>query len=120
MTNFEIRRVPFENAALATWSAAHPKDLNWPVVYTIDGLGKIYIGETTQVVARMRQHLTRPDRRHLTSVRVVIDPTFNKSACLDLESFLIRWFSGDGKYQVENANAGLTNSDYYERVQGDL
>lgn len=115
MTNFEIRRVRFENAALGTWAAAHPKDLNWPVVYTIDGLGKIYIGETTQVVARMRQHLTRTDRLHLTSVRVVIDPTFNKSACLDLESFLIRWFSGDGKYQVENANAGLTNSDYYER-----
>ena len=115
MTNFKIDRVQFESAALSTWAASHPKDLNWPVVYTIDGLGQIYIGETTQLVVRMRQHLTNADRRHLTSVRVVINPTFNKSACLDLESFLIRWFAGDGKYTVNNSTAGMSDADYYER-----
>ena len=115
MTNFKIDRVQFESAALWTWAVSHPSDLNWPVVYTIDGLGQIYIGETTQLVVRMRQHLINADRRHLTSVRVVIDPTFNKSACLDLESFLIRWFAGDGKYTVQNSTAGMTDSDYYER-----
>ena len=115
MTNFKIDRVQFESSALSTWAASHPKNLNWPVVYTIEGVARIYVGETTQFIARMRQHLTNVERRQLTAVRLVIDPTFNKSACLDLESFLIRWFAGDGKYQVENANAGLTDSDYYER-----
>lgn len=35
--------------------------------------------------------------------------------CLDLESFLIRMFSGDGRYQVLNRNDGVTNADYYDR-----
>ena len=115
MTNSKIDRVQFESTALSAWEALHPRDLNWPVVYTIYGPGQIYIGETTHLVIRMRQHLTNAGRRHLTSVRVVIDRTFNKSACLDLESFLIRWFSGDGKYIVQNSHAGLTDSNYYER-----
>ncbi len=44
----------------------------------------------------MRQHLENPDKQHLRSVRVIIDDTFNKSVCLDLESYLIRLLAGDG------------------------
>ena len=44
-------------------------------------------------------------------------PTFNKSVCLDLESFLIRMLAGDGKYQVLNGNHGITNADYYGRAE---
>lgn len=115
MTNSRIQRVPFERDALAKWAATDPRSANWPVVYTIDGLRHVYVGETIHVLSRMRQHLARGDRSHLTSVRVVIDEMFNKSVCLDLESFLIKRFSGDGKYEVVNANAGMTGSDYYQR-----
>ncbi|MGJ9414139.1 DNA/RNA helicase domain-containing protein [Aeromicrobium sp. CF4.19] len=45
----------------------------------------------------------------------MVDGTFNKSACLDLESFLIRHFAGDGKYEVLNRNEGITYADYYGR-----
>ncbi|WP_319592670.1 GIY-YIG nuclease family protein [Protaetiibacter intestinalis] len=48
-------------------------------------------------------------------MRVVIDDTFNKSACLDLESHLIRWFAGDGRYTVLNGNEGITDAAYYDR-----
>ncbi|WP_019145078.1 DUF2075 domain-containing protein [Aeromicrobium massiliense] len=85
------------------------------MVYTLDSDRRVYVGESTQALSRMRQHLANPDRSHLSRVRIVVDETFNKSVCLDLESFLIRMFSGDGKLQVDNANAGLTGSDYYER-----
>lgn len=115
MTSFRIDEVPFEAAALAEWAAKDPKSANWPVVYTIEGDKRVYVGESIHAVARMHQHLVRPERKHLDTVRVVIDPTFNKSACLDLESFLIALFAGDGKYQVDNANAGLTGSNYYDR-----
>lgn len=115
MTSSEIQRVPFDRDALATWAAAHPKSTNWPVVYTIDGAKHVYVGETIHVLSRMRQHLARADRPHLTSVRVVVEDRFNKSVCLDLESFLIGRFSGDGKYEVINANAGMIGSDYFER-----
>lgn len=115
MTNFRIDRVRFESAALSQWAAEDPKNANWPVVYMIDGDKRVYVGESIHAVTRMYQHLQRPDRQHLRTVRVVLDPTFNKSACLDLESFLIGLFAGDGKYQVDNANAGLTGSNYYDR-----
>lgn len=115
MTNFKIDRVQFESSALSQWAAEDPRNANWPVVYMIDGDKRVYVGESIHAVTRMYQHLARPDRQHLSTVRVVLDPTFNKSACLDLESFLIGLFAGDGKYQVDNANAGLTGSNYYDR-----
>jgi DUF2075 family protein len=115
MTNSEIYRVPFDREALAAWAAVHPRGSNWPVVYTIDGERHVYVGETIHALSRMKQHLARADRNHLTSVRVVVDESFNKSVCLDLESFLIGRFSGDGKYEVINANAGMLGSDYYQR-----
>lgn len=115
MTSFRIDQVPFETVALAEWAKNDPRCGNWPVVYTIDGNERVYVGESIQAVTRMHQHLARPERNHLDTVRVVIDPTFNKSVCLDLESFLIALFAGDGKYEVDNANAGLTGSNYYDR-----
>ncbi|GGF15404.1 hypothetical protein [Subtercola lobariae] len=63
----------------------------------------------------MRQHLDSDAKKHLTTVRVIIDETFNKSVCLDLESHLIRMLAGDGVYQVLNRNDGITESEYYER-----
>jgi DUF2075 family protein len=48
---------------------------------------------------------------------VVVDETFNKSACLDLESYLIRLFAGDGEFQVLNRNDGVIDADYYERAK---
>lgn len=115
MTSFRVDQVPFEASALVEWAAKDPRNANWPVVYTIDGERRVYVGESIHAVTRMHQHLARQDRQHLATVRVVIDPTFNKSACLDLESFLIGLFAGEGKYQVDNANAGLTGSNYYDR-----
>lgn len=115
MTSFRVDHVAFSAAALADWAKNDPKRANWPVVYTIDGGKRVYVGESIHAVTRMNQHLSRPERAHLDTVRVVIDPTFNKSACLDLEAFLISLFAGDGKFQVDNANAGLTESNYYDR-----
>ncbi|WP_338418809.1 DNA/RNA helicase domain-containing protein [Salinibacterium hongtaonis] len=47
---------------------------------------------------------------------MVFDDRFNKSVCLDLESYLIRLFAGDGAFQVLNRNAGITDAEYYERA----
>jgi hypothetical protein len=50
------------------------------------------------------------------SIKVVFDETFNKSAALDLESYLIQYFSGDGKFKVLNRNDGMCDRDYYDRI----
>ena len=117
MTSFRIERIKFAPDHLAVWSQTDPRFHNWPVVYTLDGGGRVYVGESRNVAARFHQHLDSEERRALERARVVIDDTFNKSACLDLESYLIRLFAGDGKFQVLNRNDGVIDADYYERAR---
>ncbi len=113
MTSFEIREVALSREHLTAWSRTDPRLRNWPVVYTLDGSSQIYVGESLNVAMRFRQHLENPARSMLGRARVVVDETFNKPACLDLESFLIRLFAGDGQFEVVNGNEGITDADYY-------
>ncbi|WP_344069956.1 DNA/RNA helicase domain-containing protein [Microbacterium sediminicola] len=45
----------------------------------------------------------------------MIDDSFNTSVCLDLESHLIRWIDGDGRFSLLNSNGGIVDADYYDR-----
>ncbi|GGF36328.1 hypothetical protein GCM10011519_07290 [Marmoricola endophyticus] len=116
MTSFEIEEFVLTRRELDAWSSGDPRFRNWPVVYLLDNRAEIYVGESLNTAARIRQHLESPGKQSLRAARVIIDPTFNKSVCLDLESYLIRLFAGDGKYQVLNRNDGVTNADYYRRA----
>lgn len=117
MTDFKLHQIPFDSRAVSDLSLQSDRLSNWPVVYTLNDKDSIYVGETTNVEMRMRQHLQNPEKAHLRLATVILDSTFNKSSCLDLESHLISFFAADGKYKVLNANSGLTNSDYYQRVE---
>lgn len=117
MTSFRIDRHRFSVAEVRAWSTGDDRYTNWPVVYTLDNSNDIYVGESLNVAARMRQHLDSAQKQHLRAVRVVVDDTFNKSVCLDLESYLIRLLAGDGQYRVLNRNEGITDADYYSRGQ---
>lgn len=110
-----IERLPFDADSVKAWTEPNGRHHNWPVVYALNDKREVYVGETLNAAGRMRQHLDNPDKRHLSSLRVVLDDTFNKSVCLDLESYLIRLFAGDGRYKVLNRNDGITDSDYYDR-----
>ncbi|WP_159792344.1 DUF2075 domain-containing protein [Puerhibacterium puerhi] len=116
MTRFRVERLPFEASAVSA-KRSDARLTNWPVVYAIDGDRDVYVGETLNAVARMRQHLDSPDKGHLQRIRIVIDDSANKSACLDLESHLIRWFAGDGRLQVLNRNFGIVDADYFDRAK---
>ncbi|MGB5952404.1 MAG: DNA/RNA helicase domain-containing protein [Ornithinimicrobium sp.] len=115
MTGFEIHEVEFSRKQVLTWAGSDPHLSDWPVVYTLDGSGQIYVGESLNVGLRLQQHLATPNKAALGRARVVVDETFNKSVCLDLESFLIRLFAGDGRYNVVNGNDGVTDADYFRR-----
>ncbi|MHA7263497.1 DNA/RNA helicase domain-containing protein [Arthrobacter sp. TMN-37] len=129
MTPFEIQRLDFTAAAVADWAPLNHRNTNWPVVYVLDdaagampgapraGLNDVYVGESRNAAARMNQHFASPEKQHLSTVRVVVDATFNKSVCLDLESYLIRMLAGDGAYRVLNRNDGIIEADYYNRDQ---
>ncbi|UPL19096.1 DUF2075 domain-containing protein [Microbacterium aurugineum] len=121
MTQFSIERLAFRRDAVDSWARDDTRHTNWPVVYVIEGDSQrrppgLYVGETVSAATRMRQHLAGSKRNEaLESIRVVVDHTYNKSVCLDLESHLIRWFSGDGRYRILNGNDGLTDAQYYDR-----
>lgn len=124
MTSSEIRRIPFDKNAVRQAAGSDPRLKNWPIVYVLDSgprgtsstLGSVYVGETLNAEARMLQHLDNHEKKQsLSAVRIVLDDTYNKSVCLDLESHLIRLLAGDGSYQVLNRNDGITDAAYYER-----
>lgn len=115
MTDFELQSLGFERSQVSAWASRDSRHRNWPVVYTISNEDSIYIGETTNVEMRLAQHLASQNKKLLTRVNVIVDDSFNKSACLDLESHLIKYFHADEKYTVINGNAGLTDADYFNR-----
>lgn len=127
MTPSDIHWVGFNHVEITDWAALDHRNTNWPIVYVLDnadsstsvvtgkGLKDVYVGESRNAEARIRQHLASADKKHLRNVHVVVDATFNKSVCLDLESYLIRMLAGDGACQVLNRNCGIIDADYYER-----
>lgn len=90
---------------------------NWPVVYILNNSNEAYIGETHHASIRIGQHWTNPQRRELTDISLISADNFNKSVVLDLESFLIKHMSADGKFKLQNGNNGLQDHDYYNRVE---
>lgn len=115
MTGFEISRFAFDSATVRGEAAVDERLADWPVVYTIDNDRLIYVGESQHLSSRMLQHLKDEKKSKLRRIRVVVDETFNRSVCHDLESTLIRWLSGDKKYKMLNGNVGITNANYYRR-----
>ncbi len=115
--SFQIRNYSFDQKAINNLAVEDHLEENWPVVYQIYNNQQIYIGETTNLKNRMNQHLANVEKSSLRhgSVKVVFDETFNKSAALDLESYLIQYFSGDGKFKVLNRNDGMCDRDYYKK-----
>lgn len=117
MTSFDIEKLPLTTEHLRSWREVDQRFINWPVVYILDDGKRVYVGETLNTAARMRQHLESPERRSLKAVRLVLDDTFNKSVCLDLESQLIALLAADGKFTVLNSNKGIVDADYYDRTK---
>jgi len=90
---------------------------DWPVVYLLEAKGEAYVGETTNLYSRSKQHYDNSERRRLKRVHVITDETYNKSATLDIESFLIEHLAAEGSFLLQNKNDGLRNHNYYQRVE---
>lgn len=88
---------------------------DWPVVYILSNNKEAYVGETVNMPNRAAQHYANEERRRLSTVNVIKDDTFNKSVILDLESYLIKYMSADGKFSLQNGNGGISDHDYYNR-----
>ncbi|KAI8725625.1 GIY-YIG domain-containing protein [Fusarium sp. LHS14.1] len=120
------KKLDFSKDAVTAWRAHDESHRNWPVVYVLDDghnttragsnqLRDIYVGESLNAAGRLRQHLETPTKQHLKNIHVIFDKRFNKSVCLDLESYLIKMLAGDGANRVLNRNNGITDSRYFQR-----
>jgi len=115
MTDFELIEIPFDQDSVVTWALANEIARDWPVVYILKNEKEVYVGETINAASRLQQHLSSINKKNLSRVQIVLSAKFNKSACLDLESQLIGLLAADGEHRVLNANAGISNGNYYKR-----
>lgn len=90
---------------------------DWPIVYLLETKGEAYVGETTNLYNRSRQHYENSERRRLKHAHIITDETYNKSATLDIESFLIEHLAAEGSFLLQNRNDGLRNHNYYQREE---
>lgn len=86
---------------------------NWPIVYIYYNDKKAYVGETLDAVRRTEQHIKEPEFDDFKYICLISNKTFNKSVVLDLESFLIKYMSADGKRKLINGNAGVVDHNYF-------
>lgn len=89
--------------------------INWPITYIIHDDKSAYVGETTSALKRMKDHLKCTSKTRLSTINIISDSSFNKSVILDLESFLIKYMSADGKFSLQNGNNGIQNHNYYNK-----
>lgn len=119
MNQFEVKQYEFTSDVLLGLNDNFYAKNYWPLVYILsdEKVKEAYIGETTDVTARMAVHLKSEGKKKLTTVHFISSDKFNKSATLDIESNLIRYISADGNYKLLNGNVGLANHSYYQKKE---
>jgi len=114
---FQIHQYPFDDQLEFTLLDQQVDYLYWPIVYFLKDwkLKEAYVGETTDMLSRLKTHLKHPRKQKLASVSLVRSELFNKSATLDMEALLIRYIAADGEFNLQNGNLGISNHQYYQQ-----
>lgn len=120
--NFELsievsEQYPFHKNALNTIGQNAWVKNQWPLVYFIQNEKEklAYVGESTNALSRIKNHLGNPDRCKLDRISIIGSDKFNKSATLDIESNLIQYITAEGSFKLQNGNYGLINHNYYQQ-----
>ena len=92
---------------------------NWPMLYILENGDKVYIGESTNVAERMKQHYNNQEKREFNQVHFIYSERFNQSVTFDYESKLIQFVSADGKFLITNKNDGIANKNYFRKTDYD-
>ena len=91
----------------------------YPIVYILCDTKTMiaYVGESTNALARMNNHLSHPEKKNLNWVYIISDESFNKSAALDIESNLIQYMTAAGDFKLLNGNGGISSHNYYQKSE---
>lgn len=116
LTNTKYKRFSFDADGAEKIKTTLDKGQNWPVVYILNGDKEAYVGETNNAYKRMGQHLENKKRSVMKNILLLLNDSFNKSATLDIENKLIQFMHADGKFELQNENAGQSvQHNYYQR-----
>jgi len=117
--NFNIHQYDFDSTIEYELAKNHKDFLYWPIVYFLNNnkSAEAYVGETTDVIQRLKAHSKNIQKQRNTNAFLILSELFNKSAALDLESYLIRYISADGQFTLQNANLGISNHRYYQQKE---
>ncbi|MFH1670450.1 MAG: DNA/RNA helicase domain-containing protein [Patescibacteria group bacterium] len=110
----KIYSLPFKPESFQRWREYY-FGTNWPVVYVSENGKEVYIGQTVHLLSRCKQHYENVEKRKLSTMHVISDEEFNVSATLDIESWLIQYMSGDGRFILQNGNGGMKDHNYYDK-----
>jgi DUF2075 family protein/DNA replication protein DnaC len=83
------------------------------VTYLIHNDQAIYIGETSHLRNRIKNHSEGKRKHDLKQTKIIISDFFNKSAIYDIESKLINYIFAENKFDVLNIKANQTPHNYY-------
>lgn len=88
----------------------------YPVVYILydESTMMAYVGESTSALSRLTTHLSHTEKQKLKRVYIISSELFNKSAVLDIESYLIQSIPSLG-FKLLNANGGIANHNYFQK-----
>lgn len=119
-SDFRIDEIPFNKESIEILRHENYSEDYWPIVYLIRNsvtgkVNEVYVGETTDFLSRMDAHLKHEVKKKLGTLNVISSSKFNKSATLDIESNLIKYLMGEGRYRLLNGNMGLANHSYYQK-----
>lgn len=109
----------FDNNTSSLIETDYPTFYKFPVIYVIYSNKSMtaYVGETTNISSRIRQHLKDVEKSKLKNIKVIFSHYFNKSAVLDIEANLIKYMGADGTYMLLNANDGIADHEFYQRQE---
>ena len=114
-----VKSYPFNKADIGLINDdAFARDA-YPIVYILYNTETMiaYVGESTNAINRMSNHLTHPEKKSLKSVYIISDESFNKSAALDIESNLIQYMTAAGDFKLLNGNGGVSSHNYYQKSE---
>jgi len=116
--SIEVKKLQFNNETKdRVKGSEYEYGTNWPVVYILNNDEEAYVGETVDVSVRAGQHWQHEEKRIFDQMHIISDDDFNKSVILDLEAYLIKYMSSDGRFLLQNGNNGLSEHNYYNREE---
>ncbi|WP_433863028.1 DNA/RNA helicase domain-containing protein [Sphingobacterium thalpophilum] len=114
---FQIIPYTFDSQLEYTLLQQQRDYLSWPIVYFLQNKNDAYVGESTDVVTRMKAHLKTEKKQDFKSVSLILSDLFNKSATLDVESNLIRYIAADRQFHLRNGNLGISDHKFYQQKE---